>query len=201
MGGAVKLGICMDGVEAQFENALMEMAHAGQPFGYVEIGVAYCQTMAAVVEVLKATGAMWSAVGVDPAPFAREHFNRCMANEHPAAYLLNIDREAAFRRWSLPIDFCLIDGCHGPACVNGDFLSVEPHVKIGGLVIFHDFGTASVGQHQPHCQAPSNVCGAVETLGLLDGTRPCWKRLPDWIGDHSRNGADCGVFRRIGEDT
>lgn len=195
----MKLGICMDGVEAQFEKSLREMARAGEPFSYVEIGVAYCQTMAAVVEVLKATGAMWSAVGVDPAPFAREHFDRCLACED-RAYLLNTDRESAFRRWSLPIDFCLIDGCHGPVCVSGDFLSVEPHVNMGGLVIFHDFGTASIGQHQPHCKAPSNVRGAVEILGLLDGTRPGWKRLPDWIGDHSMNGADCGVFRRIGDD-
>lgn len=42
------------------------------------------------------------------------------------------------RDWSKTIDILLLDGSHGYDDVKGDFYGFLPHVKKGGLVVFHD---------------------------------------------------------------
>lgn len=195
----MNLGICMAGLEDEFEKALARMP-AGNPivpFRYVEIGVAYCQTFAAVVEWLRANSSEWRAAAIDPSELAKDHFERLGYEQEANVVWFNLSREEAFIGWSSPIHFCLIDGCHSRKCVMEDFQSVEPWMTPGGLVVFHDFEPERVGTDvQPHCGMTQDVRGAVEELGLLDGSRPGWRRLPDWKGDRTKDGADCGVFER-----
>ena len=40
--------------------------------------------------------------------------------------------------WQTPIDFLFIDGCHEYEPVKNDVSHYAPHVKIGGVVAFHD---------------------------------------------------------------
>lgn len=195
-----EFGICMAGLEEAFVKALRERALPGREFNYVEIGVAYCQTMRAVAKVLKNNIARWSVTGIDPSDIALEHFYKAFTSDDQlwcSYQFFNQARKCTFKSWSLPIHFAFIDGCHSKSCVMGDFLDVERFAVPGALVVFHDFGEGSVGSSfQPHCGVQADVRGAVKELGLFDETRPGWKRLPDWIGDKTRQGADCGVFER-----
>ncbi len=95
----------------------------------------------------------------------------------------------------LPLHCVLIDGCHGRACVTGDFLAVEPILEEGGYVIFHDF--EPLGEKQPHC-------GIEDTLGACDDLRltpTCRRRGWKFIGvstpDKSKGGRAIGVFQKI----
>lgn len=196
-----EFGICMAGLEEEFVKALREKALPGKVFNYVEIGVAYGQTMRAVAEVLRETSADWRVIGIDPSPIAWEHYQTSFTDVGRMR-LWNDTREVVFKHiWpdlTRQIHFAFIDGCHSKSCVMGDFLDVERFAVPGALVVFHDFGEESVGtSFQPHCGMQANVRGAVKELRLFDDSRPGWKRLPDWIGDKARQGADCGVFERV----
>lgn len=41
-------------------------------------------------------------------------------------------------RWTVPVDILHIDGEHDLASVTADFSAWYPHVRNGGLVVFHD---------------------------------------------------------------
>lgn len=194
-------GICTAGTEEAFEQALLERAKPDEPFVYLEIGVAHCETWQTVCEILNRTGARWRTIGIDPWVHAFEAYRRRIEPEfNPAkALLLAQTREEAFRteqaRIGDNLDFVFIDGCHAKPCVMGDFLAVEPLVRPGGLVVFHDL--AGSDGFQQHCQQAMGVKEGLTELGLLDGSRPGWKRLDDWVGDGARNGATCGVFEKV----
>lgn len=203
-----EFGICTAGLEAEFVKALRERALPGREFNYVEIGVAYCQTMRAVADTLAQTEAKWTVTGIDPWPVALEQYSQRFEVDLKTAQgasrirFWELERETVFRHFwgslhNHQIHFAFIDGCHSRQCVMGDFLDVEKFAVPGALVVFHDFGEESVGtSFQPHCGVQADVRGAVKELGLFDESRPGWKRLPDWIGDKTRQGADCGVFER-----
>ena len=42
------------------------------------------------------------------------------------------------RRWSEPVDVVFVDGDHSPAAVREDWEVWHPHVRIGGVLAFHD---------------------------------------------------------------
>lgn len=201
----MKLGICLAGVEDQFERALVERPKVGEPFVYMEIGVAHCDTWLSVCRVLKSTviGTEWRTIGIDPWTPAFEAYQQKIAPEFgpDKALLLVQTREQAFEtekeRIGDRLDFVFIDGCHTLKCVTGDFLSVEPLVVPGGLVVFHDADDRDKGL-QAHCGIQENgVIPALKDLGLWDETRPGWKRLPDWIADASKDGANCACFEKL----
>lgn len=199
----------MAGLEDQFERALRERAKEGEPFVYAEIGTAHADTWLSVCRVLQTTDAQWRTVGVDPWVPAFESYQQKIAPEFgpDKALLLVQTREEAFatekERIGDRLDFVFIDGCHTKQCVMGDFLAVEPLVVPGGLVVFHDMDENDKGV-QTHCGIRENgVIPALRELGLLgdsgivDDMRPGWKRLPDWIADEAKNGANCGVFEKL----
>lgn len=198
----MNLGICTAGLETEFERALRERAKAGEPFVYLEIGTAYCDTWLAVCRVLTTTQANWRTVAVDPWTHSLENYMAKIAPEFgpDKALMLVQTREEAFRtemeRIGNRLDFVFIDGCHAEPCVRGDFLAVEPLVVPGGLVVFHDI-FPEPSNFQPHCQQGSGVRYALAGLGLMDGDRRGWRRKPDWIADRALNGADCGVFEKL----
>lgn len=199
----MKLGICLAGVEDQFERALRDRAKDGQPFVYAEIGVAHCDSWIEVCHVLSTTNSNWRTIGIDNWVHAFENYQQKIAPEFSPdkALLLVQTREEAFatekERIGDRLDFVFIDGCHTKKCVMGDFLAVEPLVVPGGLVVFHDFDFIDKGL-QTHCNIYENgVIPAAEELGLMSNCRPGWKRLPDWIADASKNGCNCGCFQRV----
>src|SRR5688572_23451118 len=102
----MNLGICMAGLEPHFERALRTRFKPGHPFHYVEIGVAYCQTLRAVVDVLSDMGEGWTATGIDPWDAAREHFlKQDLQARWPWVQFSNMTRDAAFQGWHAPIHF------------------------------------------------------------------------------------------------
>lgn len=48
------------------------------------------------------------------------------------------------RWWSTPVGFCFIDACHDTA-VAEDYELWAPHVRVGGLLAFHDWQIQSIG--------------------------------------------------------
>lgn len=204
------VGICMGGLEEVFERTLLERAKQDQPFVFLEIGTAHCDTLQSVCRLLATTKAQWRTIAIDPWTYSFEAYMQKIAPEFSPekALMLVQTREEAFstekERIGDRLDFVFIDGCHTKRCVMGDFLAVEPLVVPGGLVVFHDFDTQDKG-FQSHCGINENgVMAAAEELGLLlndsrdDRTvRPGWKRLPTWIADASKNGANCGCFLKL----
>lgn len=198
----MKLGICCSGLEDQFERALRERAKDWQSFVYCEIGTAHADTWLSVCRFLDHTEAQWRTIGIDPWVHAFENYHNKIAPEFgpDKALLLVQTREEAFatekERIGDRLDFVFIDGCHARLCVMEDFVSVEPLVVSGGLVVFHDIDQPP-GDIQTHCNADQDVKGALEHLGLWQNVRPGWRRLPDWQADKTKNGFSCGVFERL----
>lgn len=162
-----KLGICMDGGEDEFIEAVLEtMARFDLPL-YVEIGVANGDTLKGVIESLRSIP-MAASVGIElpESPFLAEM-------SVPVIKGKSVD---VLSNWKLsPISVAFIDACHGKPCVMADFEAVEKHITKGGLVIFHDAGENEQGSSmQPHCGEPINVRAALDALGLLNGSREGW---------------------------
>jgi predicted O-methyltransferase YrrM len=216
-----KFGICMEGCEEGLEKLLVSAIQSSiaPDFNYVEIGVAYGGTLLAMTEILKENAKLlnWRAVGFDiPNGWAlsmdeiesrfKDFKFRVVQPEgdpvlmadrgvtlilHPAAQFLNTC-------WPITraIDFGIVDGCHGKACVMADFKALAQHARPGSVIVFHDAGTEDQGTSlQPHCNEKIRVAEAIQDLGLLQ-EHPEWKQLEPVVGDKARNGATCAVFQR-----
>lgn len=187
---SIKLGICTDGIEQQFLECILSLALTRPSFTYLEIGVAHGGTFRAVHNLLSSRTVPFKMIGIDP----NEEFCKPL-NSLPDTTIICATRAKAFETFTEELDFAFIDGCHSIPCATGDFLSIEPLVKPGGIVVFHDFGEGSIGQLQPHCNLPCNPRQATMDLNLFNNTRQGWTRLSDWEGIKELNGADCGVFQ------
>lgn len=215
----MELGFNMAGTERKFEE-MLNASRCSDTFRYLEIGVAHADTLIAVARWCnKNAGVGFSITGIDligceyfdpkyfydccPEPFSL-HVNRWQdiqvrhgVNLHllPPGY----KPRCGVNGNSLGIfDFCLIDGCHGRTCVMSDFHSIEPWIKPGGIVAFHDACEEDQGKDfQPHCQEPINVRTALKHMGLLDNTRAGWGTAGEVHGDKSRQGNGFAFFRRL----
>jgi hypothetical protein len=59
--------------------------------------------------------------------------------------------ELAARAWATPLSFIFIDGGHAFATVSADYLNWSPHLRPGGLLVFHDvFPDPSKGGQAPY---------------------------------------------------
>lgn len=200
----IPLGICMAGGEADFLALIEKQAQNSTSFLYVEIGVAYGQTLYGVWETVKrfpGAGVVglelptWAGVDAIERQFAGEPFVVSPEAE-PAPGRATVILERSTTRlagaWPCKIDAAFIDACHGKPCVMADFKAVEPFVAPGGVVIFHDAGGGEQGGDiQPHCQLPIGVRDAITELGLFDNRRDGWTfegMLP------TQN--QCAVFRK-----
>lgn len=196
------LGICLSGVEDQFERALLERAKPHQPFVYVEIGTAHAETWLSVCRVLDTTFSNWRTIGIDPWDKAMDAYLAKIQPEFPIdkALLLVATREVAFatekERIGDRLNFVFLDGCHSKKCVIGDFEAVEPLVVPGGLVVFHDIEDVD-GDIQVHCMAERGVREGLKELGLWYESRQGWRRLPDWQCDKTKNAFSCACFEKL----
>lgn len=192
-----RLGICWDGTEELFEKLLLDTAKKFNDFGYLEIGICYCQTLQGAYLSLRDNHATFRMVGVDPHPDPQQDFKADLLHDRRIRILPETAHEF-FQHTEEKFHFSIIDGCHSESCATDDFIGVEKLSIPGSVVLFHDFQIGCQGgDNQPHCNKPIGVRAAVEKLGLADGRRNGWKRLPDFKGDHTRNGADCGAFQMV----
>lgn len=42
-----------------------------------------------------------------------------------------------------PIDYLFVDGCHEEECIRGDIAAWLPRMKVGGIMLFHDYGSVN----------------------------------------------------------
>ena len=187
---------------------------------YVEIGVGEGATLSAIASTFNDISKKWRAIGVElPNGYS---FNRARTEAwastrglklnffspngvvvHPLWNAISVyfkDSQSFLTElWQDPIQFALIDGCHGKPCVILDFLALEAFVSDDAIVMFHDFGADQYGHYQPHCPSGLDVLGACNDLGLTNGKRKGWRFVGSWTGAREKGGWDMGVFERTKE--
>ncbi|HQQ81931.1 MAG TPA: class I SAM-dependent methyltransferase [Cyclobacteriaceae bacterium] len=163
------------------------------PFVYYEIGIGNADTMLAVHSWLSQRMIQHKIVGVDLPNYQGGAINYNF-NEQPSATfgeirLALVGAAEFLASCEEKANFAFIDACHGAPCVTNDFLGVEKLIKPGGIVMFHDTDPNCQGIHfQEHCATGIEARAAVEKLGLLDDSRPGWKKLFETHGDKSKSG-------------
>src|SRR5262252_9208490 len=157
----MKYGIAMDGMEDALGKLIAKVRARFHPFTYLEIGVASCETLAAVSLEISRHGFGWRSAGIDlpdgylldkddvqPNALTQHLFAAVMQPNgsheidpvwHQITLFLGDSRDLIPDCWHQPVHLALIDACHCKACVTTDFLSIERHVQPGGVVMFHDF--------------------------------------------------------------
>jgi hypothetical protein len=195
----MNLGICLSGVEDNFEHALRERAKKCDRLFYCEIGTASCETFLGVHDVLSECAKDFYMIGIDPAKEAQEAYDLKITNKAHSTFI-NLTRGEAFyacpNYYGNRLDFVFLDGCHSKGCVMADFLEIAPILVKGGLVVFHDIEDEP-GDYQPHCKAPRGVREGLQDIGLWQDSRPGWKRLPDWTCDKTKNAFSCACFEKL----
>lgn len=193
---SVRLGICMEGLEEFFKTQVLSTRTT--PFDtwtYLEIGVAAAQTLNGISVCAAEYDSPWRCIGVDlPNGWSLDrwhigkyypHFviRKDVPVELPESgtTIFLTGGEAFLKAFKSPVfDAVFIDGCHERECAAHDFNMIEPLVKPGGVVIFHDAGqNQQGGDPQPHRGKPIEVYNALGDLGLLSESRPGWSKL-DW---------------------
>jgi hypothetical protein len=174
----------MEGVERSFRKWIKSTLTGRFEFNYLEIGIGYGQTLAAVSEILSGIeGLSWRAYGIEKATGWSYNPNTVESNVAEFGERVQIilkPSEDGLVGWSIPLNFALIDGCHEKDCCTADFLLVEPHITAGGVVAFHDSGAREQGSSiQPHKGEPIRVRASLQELGLLNRTRDGWSILED----------------------
>lgn len=219
------LGICQAGNADTFREVFADACTKfPNGITYAEIGVGSGGTLLWAARYMRENIKDWRAVGIDlPDGYslcAHSLVNGCARDglfmrvirdevkdvENPQHWsalgqgvtLVLAPSQAAFRVFwphDLPVHVVLIDGCHGRACVTGDFLAAEPFVVDGGYVLFHDF--EKLGEKQPHCGVEDTM-GACDDLELFYGRRH-WKYVKTSTPDKSQGGRAVGVFEKVYE--
>lgn len=199
----------MAGLEDRVLDIAREQAGAFEQITYLEIGVGRARTLTAIANVLQDSGHLWRAIGVElPDGYDYNRKKVLLAAAQRSVKLefggmpywnqvtVLLDHSLHFlANWNDPIQFALIDGCHGKPCVIADFLALEPFLVSGSMVMFHDFSLHQLGTPQPHCPSGVDVRGACAELGLLGGQRQGWTLYETITGDRERHGCDMAVFK------
>lgn len=203
-------GLCFAGNEAAFCEALdVAIANyragilAARPFRYAEIGLGYGGGFNAVSHYLaNEAGIAIHRVGVDIPSFATSSVGTVAAYDRPQGMELRLVGADAFFRAAKAAgelyDFIFIDGCHGAPCVRNDFLGAEAVIVPGGVVAFHDTDPGCQDIHmQPHCGTGIRAREAVQKLGLLDDSRPGWRKIAETSGNKDKGGHGCLFVQRL----
>lgn len=164
----------------------MASAIQGDFFRYVEIGIGFGGALESVQEFFRQIRVRLEMHAVDLPGYAGEALRLKNIHWH------FVGASEFLRTFKDPVDFCFIDGCHGKPCVTADFLGIEPLIRPGGIVCFHDTSPECQDRHfQPHCQTGIDARAAVRELGLLDDRRPGWLKFNETSGDQSKGGHGC----------
>lgn len=172
------MGICMEGLEDRFENEIRKIAAKSERVCYVEIGIAYGNTLKSVVEILNECKRPFEAFGIDPKP---------LCGTVPDAVILADYSYNVLPNWKGIIDVCFVDGCHCKECVTKDFQMVSGLVRPGGLIMFHDFSESAQGVDQG-IHGRIDVRNALKDLGFPD-SQPFGCRFDEeWHGSTNMGG-------------
>lgn len=187
----LKWGFCIGTEERTVFCSMLDTVAKGltkdDPLVYYEIGIGNADTMLAVHSWLSQKEVPHKIVGVDVPGYNGGALNYNF-NEQPSASLGEINlalvgSEAFLSNVGQKADFIFIDACHGAPCATRDFLLSEKKINPGGIICFHDTDPNCQGAHfQSHCGTGIDVRRAVEELGLLDDTRPGWKKVGETMG-------------------
>ncbi len=187
----LKWGFCLGPEEktafCQMLDKVADSLPEGETLTYYEIGIGNADTMLAVHSWLTQRSTPHTIVGVDLPGYHGGALNYNF-NEQPSASfgsisLALVGSEAFLSNVSQKADFIFIDACHGSPCATRDFLLAEKKIKPGGIIAFHDTDPNCQGHHfQDHCQMGIDVRKAVQELGLLDDTRPGWRKVGETAG-------------------
>ena len=206
----MKLGICMDGGEDAFIGVIEKRAkEAGRPITYVELGVAYGETLIGVWLALAQFAPGSRAIGIERPIWEglnsiRDRFHAACAPFVEGPVGLDVPPGAVglvlgysqdvlnVPQWPYRIDVAFIDACHCRTCAREDFLAVEKWMEPGGIVIFHDAGEAEQTKDKiPVCNEGIDVRYALNELGLFENKRVGWTFDGILPTKHQ-----CAVFRR-----
>jgi hypothetical protein len=186
-----KWGFCLGEAEkttfCEMLDKAAESLTEGETFIYYEIGIGNADTMLAVHSWLTQRELSHKIIGVD-VPHYHGGATNYAFNEQPSASLGEISlalvgSEAFLSNVGQKAHFIFIDACHGAPCATRDFLLSEKKINKGGIICFHDTDPNCQGHHfQDHCGTGIDVRRAVQELGLLDDTRPGWKKVGETPG-------------------
>src|SRR5262252_2024540 len=213
----MEFGFGMQGLEERILTYARAVAAKFDEVTYIEIGVGEGPTLTAIACELRSHADKWRAIGIELPngySFNRQAVLDFAANRHlkldfitpngstqhprwsQATVYLKDSQTFLTEMWQSPIQFALIDGCHGRPCVIQDFLAVEAFAVNGAVVMFHDYGADQIGHHQPHCPTGLDVRGAVQDLGLFSGRRKGWVFREELFADKAAGGWDMGIFQK-----
>ena len=132
----------------------------------VNIGVEYGRSIS-----LFAKAAPFASVyGVELSPRPEYAVNMAAAGLTPT--VLIGDSAEIGMQWERAIDLCFIDACHWYNCVVKDIRAWCPHVKVGGVVLFHDAAPhTNPAPHEQHIE----VERAINEWQAQDGNK--WREL------------------------
>ncbi len=197
----------MRGTEKAFEE-MLNLVIKDNPlliFQYLEIGCATGNTLISVADFMDNYLYEWRVTGIDlvDGPFfnAREFLNASRGHDSQILFhgsgrieprigleafndiTVILLKDGAKRLTPEPgtINFALIDGCHGAACVMADFLAIEESIAQGGIVAFHDAMPEDQGKGwQSHCNENINVLKAFDDLQLPGPNSPQARDRKGW---------------------
>ena len=166
----------MDGGEEAFVDAIACAMLATGTHSYLEIGVAYGETLLGVWEHTEAIENR-KVYGIELSDWSSWNEIGMRMNDKTNSFIIPGRSTEVLAHWPFSkLGAVMIDACHGKPCVMADFAAVEPHVVEGGIVMFHDAGRKEQGVDvQPHCNEPINVRAAIDHLGLWTNERPGWE--------------------------
>lgn len=187
---------CVDPIS----KVILELVEERRQMNYVEIGVAEGRTLAGIGRLVNSKRCHFFLFGVDikngwslDLPAVRN----VMDQLSPCAGL-SLDGSIAFLEnlKDSTIDFILVDGCHGEACVLADLNALYSKLRKGGVACFHDSDVACQGLDvQPHCGRPIEVRSALTKAGLLDGSNKDWELVLDL--NPVTEGRGCVMVRKL----
>lgn len=223
-----KFGLGLDGCENGIEALLKQHVEfiKSDVYNLIEIGSAGCVTLRAMKDIVSEKQEKWKIAGFDlPNGWSLDwvEINKVFDNKpkilkqddldngktlnenEMTLFLLEDPRKFLKEEWKTQLDFVFIDGCHGK-CAADDFLAIEDKVKVGGIVMFHDFAFIDQGRDfQPHCQEMINVRKHLKDIGLYDTRevnktpfRDGWRFIAEIQGSRywGGGGNSCGVFQK-----
>lgn len=134
----------------EFATVLYALVRSGRPETVVEIGSAYGKSTCFIAAALQRnrcgklfsidphTATEWNdgQAGDDTFATVGKRLRQLRLTPYVEQWRMKSSEAAA--SWSEAIDILLIDGSHSYDDVRADFFSFLPHVKPGGLILFHD---------------------------------------------------------------
>jgi predicted O-methyltransferase YrrM len=133
-----------------FAGVVYALVRSARPAIVVEIGSAYGKSTCFISAALQRNGS-GTLFSIDPhiattwndgnaADDTFEIVRRRLAELRLSGFVrqMKMISQDAIRTWDQPIDLLLLDGSHTYEDVKDDFFGFLPHIKPGGLVLFHD---------------------------------------------------------------